>query len=150
MILKRHKSDETIFTSKVAPVCGIVIDKKPNTPEDDLNDDYIWKINNIHSPDLVQDQIDGFAYASIDSQYIYLRKLRNRLTHRFETVDHVFLGNAVIYLGDCRITSSSITRDVIRIKPSKSYKLHTLTCVTSKLGVETYVCGGSSYQICYS
>ena len=137
---------------KITAVCGtIVAANKPIKPEEDSAEEYLWKIANPHSSDFVQDQIDGFVYASTAyHQYIYLRKPRNQPNHRFESVGRVNIGNSVVSLGDCRTTSTSITRDVTRVQPeASSLKLHTLTCIFSPNGTEHYVCQGTSYIVTY-
>ena len=101
-------------------VCGVVVEKKPVKPEDDVTGEYIWKLVNPHSPEFSQFQLDGYVFASNSyAQYIYLRKAREEVSHRFKTVDHVHIANSVVYLGDCRTTSCSITRDVISVVPKK-------------------------------
>ena len=138
--------------TNITPVrVTIVAHNKPNKPEEDSAEEYLWKIVTPHTPDFVQDQINGFVYASkAYNQYIYLRKPRNRLNkHRFESVGRVKIGNSVVSLGDCRTTSSSITRDVTCVQPTSSLKMHTLTCIFSTNGTEDYVCGGTSYMVAY-
>ena len=131
-------------------VCGVVVEKKPVKPEDDVTGEYIWKLVNPHSPEFSQFQLDGYVFASNSyAQYIYLRKAREEVSHRFKTVDHVHIANSVVYLGDCRTTSCSITRDVISVVPKNSFKLHTLTCKISSNGTESYICGDSNYPVWY-
>ena len=131
-------------------VSGIFIGNKPVTPEEDVNGKYIWKLVNPHCPEFSQLEIDGYVFASNSyAQYIYLRKAREEVSYRFKTVDRVHIGNSVIYLGDCRTTSCSITRDVINIVPPKDFKLHTLTCIISSNGTETYICEDAKYPVWY-
>ncbi len=131
-------------------ICGVAIDKKPMKPEDDVHEQYVWKLGNPHLPEFAEDQINGYVCGSrAFSQYIFLRKPRLTTAHRFLTVDRVRVGNAIVFLGDCKTYPSSITRDVVRIAPKGALKLHSLTCLLRDNGTENYVCSGTSLSVCY-
>lgn len=66
---------------EIKAVCGIVFKEKPKTPDDDVLEEYIWKMIDPHNNnDVVTDQINGYIFAgSAYNQYKWLRKSRHLL-----------------------------------------------------------------------
>ena len=79
--IEEGKESEIVLKDS-SPVCGIVVTtqnaSKPQKPEDDTNEEYIWLVKAHFDKDLERLQENGYVWAAnAYSGYIYMRKPRS-------------------------------------------------------------------------
>lgn len=133
--------------------------KFPMSPEQDTDNKWIWVCTTITASDHLQRlQNSGYVMCRAKNDpftfngttHVYLRKLRHRQCHRFETVSQVYISDAIVTLGKCSKSHESITRDVVHVSPADKLRMASITLTFSEFDEqETYLCNGASYQVCY-
>lgn len=132
-------------------VTGRVQISHPKNPSEDMDEEFIWVVVPETSSKYLDYQEEGFIVTSKHETLpntVYMRKRRGP-SHRFATVNEVYIENARVILGDVRFCGTTITRDVVQVSTLSLRKIHSLSLVVSCSGIETYVCSGTNYSVTY-
>ena len=142
------KLDENVEAPGIPIVNAKIVDSSvlPKSPDDD-NGEFEWMKVNIHSPQIIELQKQNFVIGMIDENgYVLLRRSRTMLsTHRFATAAIIMIGSnqnqKSLELGDCRMGSTYITRDIIDGS--------SITMNIDSNGVEVYIYNGGSVVVSF-